>query len=158
MAEKAGAFKTAGLSLYASASVLFALCKMTGINDWSWWRVCLPFGGYVGFNLIYMATGLGYLSWIDFVETNGATEIARIVDDEKRGYLNLGVIQFALFALGVSESASPSEALYGFWRSFGSTGVMIAFGSLAIVNLVLFWSTNVQRHGKADRMTTDLTR
>lgn len=149
------AFKTAGLYPYAGASVLFALCKMTGVNDWSWWRVCLPFGGYVGFNLAYVATGFGYLSWIDFVKAHGSTGTASIAADEKRGYLNLGAIHFALFALGVSEWASPSEALNGFWRSFGSAGVMIAFGSLAIVNLVLFWSTNVQRHGKADRTTKD---
>ena len=40
-----------------------------------------------------------------------------------------------------------------FWSSFGSAGVMIAFGSFAIVNLVLFWSTNVQRHSEPDRTT-----
>jgi hypothetical protein len=156
--KRGGAYKTAGLYLYASASALFALCKITGVNDWSWWRVCLPLAGYVGFNLLYMATGFGYLSWINFVERNGTIETARIAEDENRGHLNLGVIQFALFALGVSESGSPSEALNGFWRSFRSAGVLIAFGSLAIVNLALFWSTNVQHHGKADRTTKDLTR
>ena len=39
--------------------------------------MCLPFGGYLGFNLTYMATGFAYLSWIDFVEANGTTETAR---------------------------------------------------------------------------------
>ena len=62
-----------------------------------------------------MATGFAYLSWIDFVEANGTTETARIADDEKRAYLHLGAIHFALFALGVSEWSSPSEALNGFW-------------------------------------------
>jgi len=75
------------LYLFASTSVPFALCKITGLNDWSWWRVWLPFGGYVGFSLTYMATGFAYLSWIDFVEVNGTTETARIADDEKRGDL-----------------------------------------------------------------------
>jgi hypothetical protein len=86
-------FETAGLYLFAGTSVLFAVCKIAGVNDWSWWRVWLPFGGYVGFNLTYMVTGLGYLSWIDFVDANATTETAHIVDDEKRGYLNLGAIQ-----------------------------------------------------------------
>jgi len=68
-------FKTAGLYLFASTSVLFALCKITGLNDWSWWRVWLPFGGYVGFNLTHIATGFAYLSWIEFVEVNGSTNV-----------------------------------------------------------------------------------
>jgi len=151
-------FKTAGLYLFASVSALVALCKITGLNDWSWWRVWLPFGGYVGFNLTYMATGFAYLSWIDFVEVNQTTETARIADDEQRGYLDLGAIHFALFALfalGVSEWASPSVALNGFWNSFGSAGVMIAFGLLAIANLVIYWSTNVQCRGESDRTTKD---
>jgi len=102
------------LYLFASVSVLFALCKISELNDWSWWRGGVPFGGYVGFNLIFMATGFAYLSWIHFVAGNGMIETASIADDEKRGYVNLGAIQFALFALGVSERVSPSVALNGF--------------------------------------------
>ncbi len=147
--------RTAELYLFASVSVLFALCKIAGLNDWSWWRVWLPFGGYVGFNLFFMATGFAYLSWIHFVGGNGMTETASIADDEKRGYLNLGAIQFALFALGVSERVSPSVALNGFLNSFGSAGVMIAFVLLAIVNLVMYWSTNVQCHGESNPTTKD---
>jgi hypothetical protein len=69
--------------------------------------------------------------------------------------LNLGAIQFALFALGVRERASPSVALNGFWNSFGSTGLMLAFVLLAIVNLVMYWDTNVQCHGESDPTTKD---
>jgi len=105
--------------------------------------------------LTYMATGFAYLSWIHFVKGNGTTATARFADDEKRGYLDLGAIHFALFALGVSERALPSVALDGFWNSFRSAGVMTAFGLLAIVNLVMYWSTNVQCRGESDRTTKD---
>jgi len=125
-----GGFKTAGLYLFASVSVLFSLCKIAGLNDWSWWRVWLPIGGYAGFNLTYMATGFAYLSWIHFVDGNEIIATASIADDEKRSYLNLGAIQFALLASGVSERVSPSVALSGFWNSFASAGVMTALGSL----------------------------
>jgi hypothetical protein len=124
--------------------------RLGGIIDWSWWRIWLPIGTYVGFNLVYIATGFGYLSSIEFVERNGTTEGASIAVQEKRGHLNLRAIQFALFALGVAERASPSEALNGCWRSFGSAAVMIAFGSLAIVRLVSYWSTNVERNSDVD--------
>lgn len=101
------------------------------------------------------SAGFAYLSWIHFVDGNGMTETASIADDEKRGYLNLDAILFALFALGVSERVSPSVVLNGFWNSFASAGVMIAFGFLAIVNLVMYWSTNDQCHGESDRTTKD---
>jgi hypothetical protein len=145
------------LDLFASVSVLFAVCKITELNDWSRWRVWLPFGGYVGFNLTFMATGFAYSSWIHFVDGNGMTETASIADDERRGYLNLGAIHLTLFALGVSERVSPSVALNGFWNSFENSGVMIAFGLLAIGNLVMYWATNVQCHGESDRTTKDAT-
>jgi hypothetical protein len=60
-------FETAGLYPFAFASALLALCKIMGVNDWSWWRVWLPFGDYLGFNLIYIAAGFAYLSCINFV-------------------------------------------------------------------------------------------
>jgi len=40
-------------------------------------------------------------------------------------------------------------------ENLGSAGVMIAFGLLAIVDLVMYWSTNVQRCGESDRTTKD---
>ena len=150
MKERDGAYSTAGIYLFGGAIALFALCKIAGIIDWSWWRIGLPIGAYLGFNLLYIATGFGYLSWIEFVERHGMTEGASIAVKQKRGHLNLGAIQFALFALGVSEWASPSEALNGFWWPFGSAVVMIAFASLAIVSLVLYWSTNVERNSDVD--------
>jgi len=45
--------------------------------------------------------------------------------------------------------------LNGFWNAFASAGVMISFGLLAIVNLVMYWSTNVQCLGESDRTTKD---
>ena len=156
MGEGSRAFETTGLDLFAGTSVLFALCKITGVNDWSWWRVCLPIGGYLGFNLTYMATGFAYLSWIDFV-ANGTTETARIADDENPGLPANWRHSLWIVCAGHERCASRSEALNGFWWSFGSAGVMTAFDSLAIVNLVLFWSTNVQRHSEPDRTTKQTT-
>ena len=145
MEEGGRGVRTAGLYLFAGVSALIAVFKVMGVNDWSWWRVCLPFGSYVGFSLTYIATGFAYFSWIDFANGRGSTATAGIVDDQTWGCYWLGWIHFTLFAVGVSEWASPSVAWNGFWRSFGSPGVMIAFASLTIVNLILFWSTNVER-------------
>jgi hypothetical protein len=143
--EDVEGIRTAGLYLIACVSALIALFKLMGVNDWSWWRVCLPLGSYVGFNLTYIATGFAYLSWMDFVNGRGSTEKARIADDDQKwGYYWLSWIHFTLFAVGISEWASPSQAWNGFWRSFGSAGVMITFASLTIVSLILFWSNIIE--------------
>lgn len=40
--------------------------------------------------------------------------------------------------------------------SFASAGAMIAVGLLGIVNLAMYWSTNVQCHGESDPTTKDV--
>ena len=144
MEASSGKVMAMGPFLFTSVSALIAWCKVMGVNDWSWWRVCLPLGAYLGFNLTHIATGLIYLRWIDVANGPGWTEQARVAKDEKREYLRLGLVHFAFFALGVSEWASPSEGWNGFWNAFGNAGVMIAFGSLAIVNLILYWWDNIR--------------
>ena len=67
MQESERGVSAAGLCVFSGASALIALFKVMGVNDWSWWRVCLPIGSYVGFSLTYIATGFAYLTWIYFV-------------------------------------------------------------------------------------------
>ncbi len=98
MEEGERAFSTAGLCVFGCASALIALFKVMGVNDWSWWRVCLPFGSYVGFSLTYIAMGLAYFSWIDFGSGRGSTDM-RIADNQQWGYYGLGWIHFTLFAM-----------------------------------------------------------
>ena len=144
MQESERGVSAAGLCVFAGASALIALFKVMGVNDWSWWRVCLPIGSYVGFSLTYIATGFVYFSWIEFASGRGSIDLASIADDQQWGYYGLGWIHFTLFAVGLSEWASPSQGWNGFWQSFGSPGVMITFACLTIVSLILFWSSSVK--------------
>jgi hypothetical protein len=138
----------AGLCVFGGASALIAVFKVVGVNDWSWWRVCLPIGSYVGFSLTHVATGFAYLSWIYFFRGRRSPSTTRIAVDQQRSYSTLGWIHFTLLAIGVSEWASPSQARNGFSRPFGSLGVMIAFASLAIISLLLFCSSAVEPLGE----------
>jgi len=103
MEKRESGVSAAGLCVFGGASALIALFKLLGVNDWSWWRVCLPVGSYVGFSLTYIATGFAYLSWTYFVRGYRSPSTARIADDQQRGYFSLGWIHFILLAVGISE-------------------------------------------------------
>src|ERR1017187_856909 len=69
---------------------------------------------------------------------------ARIAVDQQRGYFTLGWMHFMLFAVGISEWASPSQGWNGFWQPFGRPGIMIAFASLTVISLIVFWSATIE--------------
>jgi hypothetical protein len=140
-AHRTAGVKTAGLNLFAVLTLLMALSKLMGVHDWSWWRVCLPVGVYVAFNVAYIGTGFIYLSRANIEDRPSEDEAALLEEHAKTPYFWLAWVNVALFSIGATEWMAPSEALNGFWRAFGNPGVMIAFGSLAVVNLFLYWSS-----------------
>jgi hypothetical protein len=137
--------QAAGLNLFAVLTLLMALTKLIGVHDWSWWRVCLPVGAYVAFNVAYIGTGFIYLSRANIEDQPSEDEAALLEDHAKTPYFWLAWVNVALFSIGATEWIAPSEALNGFWHAFGNLGVMLAFGSLAVVNLFLYWSSVCSR-------------
>jgi hypothetical protein len=131
----------AGLTLFATPTLLMALSKLMGLHDWSWWRVCLPIVVYVAFNVAYIGVGFIYLSRANIADQPSEDEAALLDEHAKTPHFWLAWVNVALFALGVTERLAPSGALNGFWHAFGNLGVMLAFGSLALVNLYLYWSS-----------------
>jgi hypothetical protein len=131
----------AGLHLFVAPTLLMGLSKLMGLHDWSWWRVSLPVAVYVAFNVAYIGVGFIYLSRANIEDQRSEDEAALLDEHAKTPYFWLAWVNIALFALGVTERMAPSEALNGFWHAFGNLGVMLAFGSLALVNLYLYWSS-----------------
>ena len=54
--------QTTGLYLCGFLTAILTLLKFLGTIDWSWWRIGLPLGVYVGFQVAYIVTGFIYLS------------------------------------------------------------------------------------------------
>ena len=96
---------------------------------------------YVGFNVAHIGTGFIYLSRADIGQRPPQEEAALLRQHHRTPYFWLAFVHFALFAPGVTELTAPSESLNGFWSAFGNVGVMTAYGSLAVVNLFLYWSS-----------------
>ena len=131
----------AGLNLFAAPTLLMGLSKLMGLHDWSWWRVCLPIVVYVVFNVAHIGVGFIYLSRANIEDRPSEDEAALLDEHAKTPYFWLAWVNVALLAIGVTERGAPSETLNGFWHAFGNVGVMLAFGSLAVVNLYLYWSS-----------------
>jgi hypothetical protein len=53
-----------------------AITKLTGVSDWSWWRVSLPIAIFLGFNIAYILSGFIYLSVVNIRERPPEDETA----------------------------------------------------------------------------------
>ena len=133
--------QTTGLYLFGVLTAVLTLLKFLGTIDWSWWRIGLPLGVYVGFQVAYIVTGFIYLSQVNIEEQPPEKETELLTVHNDIPYYWLAWVNFILFGMGVSEWAQPSGVGHGFWQAFGNPAVMIAFGALAEVNLFLFWSS-----------------
>ena len=133
--------QTTGLYLCGFLTAVLTLLKFLGTIDWSWWRMGLPLGVYVGFQVAYIVTGFIYLSQAGIEEQRPKEETELLTVHNDIPYYWLAWVNFILFGVGVSEWAQPSGIGHGFWQAFGNPAVMIAFAALAEVNLFLFWSS-----------------
>ena len=57
--------QTTGFFVFGALTLIVALLKLAVFSDWSWWRVSLPILIFVGFNIAYIVTGFGYLSFAE---------------------------------------------------------------------------------------------
>lgn len=57
-----------GLYICGAISVVMLALKLTVIETWSWWRVLLPLGLFVGFNATNIVVAFIYLSFANILE------------------------------------------------------------------------------------------
>jgi len=109
--------QTTGLNLCGVLTAGLTLLKFLGTIDWSWWRIGLPLGAYVGFQVAYIVTGFIYLSQAEIEERSPEEEAESLAGDNDVPYFWLAWINLILFAVGVSEWEEPSGVGHGFWQA-----------------------------------------
>ena len=57
-----------GLYICGAISFVMLVLKLSVIDNWSWWRVLLPLGLFVGFNVINIVVAFIYLSFAHIPE------------------------------------------------------------------------------------------
>ena len=113
--------QTTGLYLCGFLTAVLTLLKFLGTIDWSWWRIGLPLGVYLGFQAAYIVTGFIYLSQAGIEERPPEEETELLPGHNDIPYFWLAWVNFILCGVGVSEWAQPSHVWNGFCHAFGKS-------------------------------------
>ena len=116
-----------------------ALVKLAVFSDWSWWRVSLPILTFVGFNIAYMVSGFGYLSFAEARERPCRDEGIPLEQHHNPLYW-ISMLLFVAFADNTVRYLEGTEDSYWFWGLSGRLEAVFIFGSLSMVGLFLYWS------------------
>ena len=131
--------QTTGFFVFGALTLIVALLKLAVFSDWSWWRVSLPILIFVGFNIAYIVTGFGYLSFAEVRERPSRDEVNPLGQHHGPLYWS-SMLFFAAFADNLVRYLEGTEDSFWFWGLSGRLEAVFIFGSLSIVGLFLYWS------------------
>ena len=129
-----------GLYVVAGLTVFLAMVKLTGLREWSWWRIALPLIIILGFNAVYIITGFLYFSLVAVKERPPEEETSRLRTHDRIPYYWTSLLGFGCFTVNAVRRLEPPTELTGLWLLSGKVEVLVLFGSLALASLWLYWS------------------
>ena len=71
-----------GICVLGALILIMVIIKLTEVTSGSWWRVLLPIGILVGFNVMYIVVGFIYLTWTRIPERADGEEATILVPHE----------------------------------------------------------------------------
>lgn len=128
-----------GIFVFGALTLIMSLLKLAVFSDWSWWRVSLPILVFVGFNIAYIVTGFGYLSFAEAGERPIQNESNPLEQHHGPLYWS-SMLLFVAFADNLVRYLEGTEDSYWFWGLSGRLEAVFIFGSLSMVGLFLYWS------------------
>jgi hypothetical protein len=132
--------ETQGFWIFGGLSVLLTLGKATGLWEWSWWRVALPFLSFLVFNVPYIAMGFLYLSVVSVRQRPQEEESHLLRTQTATVYYWAGFLFVSGFTLNVVSRLEPGKASMGWWLFSGRLEVLAAFAAFSVVSLWVYWS------------------
>jgi len=121
-------------------SLVMLVLKLSVMDTWSWWRVILPVGLIVGFNLTNMVVAFIYLSFAHIPERPDGDEAEVLEPHEINVHYVAAMLFFVVFGDNVVRWIDGSETSYWFWLLSGKVEVLAAFGALSVLALFAYWS------------------
>ena len=121
-------------------SLVMLVLKLSVMDTWSWWRVILPVGLIVGFNLTNMVVAFIYLSFAHIPERPDGDEAEVLEPHEINVHYVAAMLFFVVFGDNVVRWIDGSETSYWFWLLSGKVEVLAAFGALSVLALFSYWS------------------
>ena len=129
-----------GLYIGGAISFVMLVLKLSVIDTWSWWRVLLPFGLFVGFNVTNIVVAFIYLSFAHIPERPDGDEAEVLESHTINAHYVAAMLFFVVFGDNMVRWIEGSETSYWFWLFSGKGEVLTIFGSLSVLALFAYWS------------------
>ena len=129
-----------GLYICSAFSVVMLALKLTVIEPWSWWRVLLPLGLFVGFNVTNIVVAFIYLSFANIPERPDGDEADVLEPHTFNVHYLAAILFFIIFGDNVVRWIEGSETSHWFWLLSGKGEVLAVFAALSVLALFAYWS------------------
>jgi hypothetical protein len=128
--------------LYVCGAIAFVMLvlKISVIDTWSWWRVLLPLGLLVGFNVTNVVVAFIYLSFADIPERPGGDEADVLEPHTINAHYVAAMLFFVIFGDNLVRWIEGSETSHWFWLLSGKGEEIAVFGVLSVLALFSYWS------------------
>ena len=129
-----------GLYVCAAIAFLMLVLKLSVIDTWSWWRVLLPLGLFVGFNVTNIVVAFIYLSFANIPERPDGDEAEVLAPHTINAHYVAAMLFFIVFGDNVVRWIEGSETSHWFWLLSGKVEALAVFGALSVPALFSYWS------------------
>ena len=129
-----------GLYICGVISLIMLVLKLSVIDTWSWWRVILPVGLIVGFNVTNMVVAFIYLTFAHIPERPDRDEAEILESHTINVHYVAAMLFFVIFGDNVVRWIEGSETSYWFWLFSGESEVLAVSGVLSVLALFAYWS------------------
>ena len=129
-----------GLYICGVISLVMLVLKLSVMESWSWWRVILPVGLVVGFNVTNMVVAFIYLTFAHIPERPDGDEADVLEPHTINVHYVAAMLFFIVFSDNVVRWIDGSETSYWFWLFSGDVEVLALFGALSVLALFSYWS------------------
>ncbi|MGB5300089.1 MAG: hypothetical protein WBN48_15305 [Thiogranum sp.] len=129
-----------GLYICGAISLIMLVLKLSVIDTWSWWRVLLPLGLFVGFNVTNIVVAFIYLSFAHIPERPDGDEADILEPHTINVHYVAAMLFFVVFGDNVVRWIEGSDTFYWFWLFSGKGESLAVFGVLSVLALFAYWS------------------
>ena len=129
-----------GLYFCGAIAFVMLVLKLSVIDTWSWWRVLLPIGLFVGFTVTHIVVVFIYLSFAHIPERPDGDEAEILEPHAIKAHYTAAMFFFVIFGDNMVRWIEGGETSHWFWLFSGKGEVLTAFGTLSVLALFAYWS------------------
>jgi hypothetical protein len=128
--------------LYVCGAITFVMLvlKVSVIDAWSWWRVLLPIGLFVGFNVTNIVVAFIYLSFANIPARPDEEEADLLAPHTCNAHYVAAMLFFVVFGDNVVRWIEGSETSHWFWLFSGKAEALVVSGVLGVFALFSYWA------------------